>query len=273
MRLLPSTSKTAARVALSSLLLAACEAPRSSPVDARPPEVVIEDAGPEPIVDAAFDVEPKREIGPFEIPFLGKRAVFFARPSERAKGHRLIANLHGVCNPPGYACGYWVNAASRVGFLVCPTGDATCGKAAYDAPTWSGSYEKMGEDLEKAIVVVDTAHPGEITREGAILTGFSRGAYAAARIAQVHPGRWPYLVLNEADVQLDGAVLRKAGVRAVAMIAGERSGQVAGERATVAKLVAQGYPAKLWVMPGAGHHYSDNIDEIMAEAMAWLLER
>ncbi|MDC3955314.1 hypothetical protein [Polyangium jinanense] len=273
MRLRPSASNAAASFALSLSVLAACEAPRSSPVDASLPEVTIEDAGAEVIVDAAPDVEPKREIGPFEMPFLGKRTVFFARPSERAKGHRLIANLHGVCNPPGYACGYWVNAASRVGFLVCPTGDATCGKAAYDAPTWSGSYEKMGDDLEKAIAVVDTAHPGEISREGAILTGFSRGAYAAARIAQAHPGRFPYLILNEADVKLDGSALRKAGVRAVAMIAGERSGQVAGERATVAKLVAQGYPAKLWIMPGAGHHYSENIDQIMAEAMTWLLER
>jgi hypothetical protein len=271
MHIATQTSTAAAILAVSSFSLVACEARRSTPGDVTPPDAALEVTAEAGIVDAALDVAPKREIGPFEIPFLGERKVFFARPSEPAKGHRLIANLHGVCNPPAYACGYWVNAASRVGFLVCPTGDATCGKAAYDAPTWSGSYEKMGDDLEKAIVAVDAAHPGEISREGAILTGFSRGAYAAARLAQVHPGRWPYLVLNEANVSLESAALRKAGVRAVAMIAGERSGQVAGERATVARLVAQGYPARFWVMPGAGHHYSENIDEIMGEAIAWLL--
>jgi hypothetical protein len=32
---------------------------------------------------------------------------------------------------------------------------------------------------------------------------------------------WPYLVLNEADVALDVAQLRAAGVKAVALLAGE----------------------------------------------------
>jgi predicted esterase len=262
-----------------SFVLVACKAPQSPP-DSMPADAGVSDANATASTDASVDASvdaasvpaAKREIGPFEVPFLGKRNVFFARPSEEAKGQRLIANLHGVCNPPGYACGYWVPAASKLGFLVCPTGNASCGPAMYDAPTWTESYEKMDEDLEKAITTVSELHPGEITREGAILTGFSRGAYAAVRIASAHPGRWPYLALNEADVALDAATLRKAGVRAVAMIAGERSGQVKGERATVKKLEAQAYPAKLWIMPGAGHHYSENIDEIMHEVVTWLLE-
>lgn len=212
------------------------------------------------------------EIGPWEIPFTKNRTVFFSLPRSAAAPGRLIANLHGMCNPPGYACGYWVEAASEKGLLVCPTGNARCGPEAFHAPTWTLPYDKMGEDLELAIGTVMDRHPGAATREGAVLTGFSMGAYAAVRIAERNPGRWPFLILNEADVSLSAERLRKAGVRAVALIAGERGSQLPGERRTVKALQAQGFRAKLWVMKGAGHHYSADIDQIMREALDFVIE-
>ncbi len=227
-------------------------------------------ATPSPTPTPTPDAGP-RAAGPYELPFLGKRAVYFAIPPARPTPQRLIANLHGVCNPPGYACGYWLHAASERGFLVCPTGNASCGPGSYNAPTWTEPFDKMDDDLERAIETVSAAYPSEMTRDGAVLTGFSRGAYAAVQIAARTPGRWPYLVLNEADVPLSVPALRKAGVRAVALIAGEIGGQIAGERKTAAALAKQGYPARLWVMPKAGHYYSANIDDIMAEAVDWVV--
>jgi dienelactone hydrolase len=155
--------------------------------------------------------------------------------------------------------------------LVCPTGNATCGSSQYNAPTWTESFEKMDEDLERAIAAVDGQYPGEVARDGAVLTGFSRGGWAAVRIASLHPGRWPYLLVNEANVSLTVPALRAAGVRAVALVAGEIGGEIAGERKTAAALAKQGYPARLWVMPKAGHFYSANIDAIMGEAIDWLV--
>ena len=76
---------------------------------------------------------------------------------------------------------------------------------------------------------------------------------------------------TEANVPLEASWLKTAGVKAVALVAGEIGSQLAGERATATKLQKQGYPARLWVMKGAGHHYSADIDTIMAEAMAWVL--
>ncbi|MDB5220147.1 MAG: hypothetical protein JWO86_8074, partial [Myxococcaceae bacterium] len=210
----------------------------------------------------------ERAHGPFEAVLEGTRKVYYVVPRKPGNG-RLIANLHGVCNPPGYACGYWVEAASKVGFLVCPEGNGHCG--ANGPPTWTEPVAKMDADLERAIGVVDAAYPGEVVRDGAVLTGFSLGAYAAVQIARNHPGRWPYLVLNEADVALDAAQLRAAGVRAVALLAGENGSQVAGERRTADRLSKQGFPARLWVMKGAGHYYSGDIDTLMAEAIAFVL--
>jgi predicted esterase len=209
-----------------------------------------------------------RPVGPFETPFSAARKVFFAAPTTPGK-HRLIANLHGLCNPPGYACGYWTHAASEQGFLVCPEGNTRCGPGG--PPSWDEPASQIDRDLEQSVEAVSAQYQGEISREDAVLTGFSRGAWVAPAIATMHPGRWRYLVLNEADVPLSGAALRKAGVTAVVMIAGELGSQLRGERATIARLSREGFAAKLIVMPKAGHYYSANIDDLMAEALAFLV--
>jgi predicted esterase len=250
-------SQAAAQPAVAAAADAGSEAPDEAALTEAPPQ----DAAP----------GPRTEVGPYEFPFLPGRDVFVVLPRSTAGPQRLLANLHGVCNPPGYACGYWVQASSEQGLLVCPTGNARCGAEAYNAPTWTSTYAKMGEDLEKAIEVVMQRYPDAVTREGAVLTGFSKGAYAAVEIALRNPGRWPYLILNEADVALSDRKLREAGVRAVALLAGERGSQLAGERRTVQALTARGFPARLWVMPRAGHFYSDNIDQLMREALEFVL--
>jgi hypothetical protein len=219
---------------------------------------------------AELDAEP-RDIGPFSLRFLPKRSVYLTVPMSRATPQRLLANLHGLCNPPGYSCGYWIKAASEVGFLVCPEGNAKCGDGASAPPTWSESFDAMSDDLERAVEVTEQAFPDQITREGAVLTGFSRGAYAAPIIAARHPGRWPYLILVEADVTLSVPMLEHAGVRAVAMLAGEWGTEFAGSKKTCDTLAHQGYPIHLFGMPKAGHFYSADIDEKMRQALAFVL--
>ena len=243
----------------------------SSPVaSSSPPLAAIDDGGvdAEPLteIDAA---PPLRAVGPYEIPFMGKRKVYLAVPPDARGQHRLLANLHGMCNPPGYACGYWVNAGTAQGFMICPEGNTTCG--AGGPSSWEESFGEMDRDLEAAITAVDEAYPGELTRRGAVLTAFSRGAYAAPVIASMHPGRWPYLILAEADVTLTAYALRKAGVKAVVLLAGEYGTQIKGERETVARLQAEHFPARFLTMKKAGHYYSADIDDLMAEAISFVL--
>lgn len=259
-------------LAFASLLLA-CKTPLRARTDASASASPL--ASPSPLASASASPSASasalRPIGPYELPFDGSRNVFYVVPRSTRGPHRLLANLHGVCNPPGYACGYWVKAASDVGFLVCPTGNARCGNSPLGSPTWTEPVAKIDADLEKAIAVVDAQHPNEMSREGSVLTGFSLGAYSAVQIARNHPGRWPYLIVVEADVGLEVAQLRAAGIKAIALLAGENGSQLAGERRTAARLAKQGFPARLWVMKGAGHHYSEDIDALMAEALAFVL--
>lgn len=190
--------------------------------------------------------------------------------------------LHGVCNPPGYACGHWWPAAVERGFLVCPEGNGRCSWSCEDCradrkdgpPSWEESFSDIDKDLEKAIAKVSETYPNEIERSrDAVLAGFSRGAYAAVSIARMHPGRWPYLILNEADTEVTAAQLRASGVRAVVLMAGGAGLNLGPERKTFEQLERDGFRAKLIVMPKAGHHYSDDIEELMRQALAFFDER
>jgi hypothetical protein len=270
------SSRTSVFSAFLFVVAACASTPSPDPAPAAPAAAASQAAKPEaaPPIDAgAPEACAPRPTGPFTIPF-GEgqtRSVYFELPKAKScapEPRRLIGNLHGLCNPPGYACGYWTEAARARGFLVCPEGNATCG--AGGPPTWTESFSAMGADLDRAVDEVSALYPNEIEPSGAVLTGFSRGAYAAPFVALRHPGRWRYLVLVEADVGLDAGTLRRAGVEAVAMLAGEWGSQIGGMRATVKKLRAQGYPARFWAMPKAAHYYSANIDALMGEAIDWV---
>jgi hypothetical protein len=220
--------------------------------------------------------------GPHQLPLAPNRSVFYALPTKSAAARagappwRLVGHLHGICYPPSYSAGRWIGAAADVGVLVTPTGNAHCGESengppSWEAPTWEELVTIMDGDLERSVAKVAAKHPGTIRREGAVLTGFSRGAYAAPVIARMHPGRWPYLVLIEANVPLSAAGLRKAGVRAVAFLAGEVGTEIAGMRKTDAELTQAGFPSRLFVMPRVGHLYPDDMEKIMADALAFVL--
>lgn len=224
---------------------------------------------------------PRPVDGPHELPLGPGRSVFYALPGgdptrPGPRPWRLVAHLHGICHPPSYSCGKWTGAAVDAGVLVCPTGNARCGDASIGPPSWeAASWEElvasMDADLERSVAKVEAKHRGSVRREGAVLTGWSRGGFAAPVIARMHPGRWPYLVIIEANVALDAGALRKAGVRAVALLAGELGTEIAGERRTQAELERAGFPARLFVMRKVAHLYPDDMERLMGEALDFVL--
>jgi hypothetical protein len=217
--------------------------------------------------------------GPHYLSLESGRPIYYAFPGDpagAAEPWRIVANLHGTCGGPLYACGSWAHAGVEVGALVCPTGNAHCGSSplgppTWEAPSWDELVRDMDTDLERSIAIVLARHPRSIRRDGAVLTGYSRGGYAVPFIAGMHPGRWPFLLIIEADATLDPASLRRARVRAVALVAGELGDQIAEMRKTANALVAASFPARLFVMPRTGHLYSGNMEDVMREALAFLL--
>jgi predicted esterase len=248
-------------------------APSVRPVDA---SAAPADAGPASAAEAGATPTRASVDGPHYLPLSPDRPIYYAFPAGSAFA-RLIGVFHGMCGPPSYACGKWLEAAVDVGAVVCPTGNAKCGDSqvgppSWEAPSWGELVVAMDKDLEQSVSRVIAKHPKSIRREGAILTGYSRGAYAAPVVASMHPGRWPYLILIEADVTLTVQSLERSRVRAVALVAGELGTEIAGMRKTAETLAAAGYPARLFVMPKTGHLYSENMEEVMASALAFVLQ-
>jgi hypothetical protein len=198
------------------------------------------------------------------------RAILYVRPAVEAPFARLIVGIHGVCTPPSFVCGSWARAASAHGLLVCPTGDDVC-EASPGGPTWSEPAQEVEADIERSVAVVVERTGARFSRDDAVLYGFSRGGYLAPQIVVRHPGRFRYLVVNEADPTLDPAALRLAGVRAVALFAGEWGQMVEASKRNAERLEAGGVPARLWIMRKVSHWYSDDIDDLMREALAWLV--
>ena len=248
---------------------------------APPADVSAGDASPGSDVDAsvAWSPLPASEIeGPREIPLEPGRPVWYAFAKTGVRPRRLVGHLHGICGPPVYACGKWIAAGAEAGVVVCPTGNAKCGDspvspASWEAASWNDLVTIMDHDLEASIAKVEAKHKGTIDRSDAVLTGYSRGAYASAVIARLpkNKNRWPYLVLIEANVSLTAASLRASGVRAVALVAGEQGTEIAGERATAETLERDGFPVKLFVMKKTGHLYSDDMEYVMHDALSWVV--
>lgn len=241
------------------------------------------------VLDAAVTPRGLRVLGPGEIDgphqslsLDAGRPVWFAVAKQDAgvpgstRPARLLGVLHGVCGAPSYACGKWAGAGASAGLVVCPTGNARCGDSPYGPPSWEATtwpelVTLMDRDLETSIAKVTQKRPGALSREGAVLVGYSRGAYAAVPIARTHPGRWPHLVLIEADVPVTAKALRDAGVRAVAFVAGEQGQEIAGERKTVEALVKERFPAQLVVMKKTAHLYAEDMEDVMREALGFVL--
>ena len=236
------------------------------PDAATAPDASVPDAS-----DAASPVT-RDAIGPYELPLLPPdRTVWYALPWSPDE-HRLIGHLHGQCAPPVYSCGQWIDAGAERGLLVCPTGNERCGSATGPA-MWDESFTLMDQDLERGVQIVDKRlGDGGIDRRGAILTGFSRGGWAAIELVGMHPGRWPLLILIEADVTIRAEYLRRSKVRAVVMVAASQGTELPGMKKSVEALVAEGFPAELLFMPKTGHMYSTDIEEVMRQAFAFVID-
>lgn len=190
---------------------------------------------------------------------------------------RLIGHIHGVCGGPEYACARWLGAATAAGSLVCPTGNVRCGDpktgpASWEAPSWGELVAIMDHDLEASVARAERERPGAIDRTDAVLTGYSRGGYAVPALAAAHPGRWPLLVVIEADAPLSAAALTRAGVRRIALVAGEHSAERAGMKKSEAALSAARLPARLFVMRGSSHLYPDDMDALMRDVLAYVTD-
>jgi predicted esterase len=168
---------------------------------------------------------------------------------------------------PEDSCAHFEPAATPFGFLVCPRGNAPLG----EGRMWSGTFVDAERQIRAALAAAETLAPGKLDRNGeGTLIGYSNGAYFAAEVARAEPGHWTGLVLISMKLNLDAAALRAAGVRRVALAAGQQDGAAESMAALAARLRASGLDARFISLGPGGHPFPPDIATRMSEIVAWV---
>jgi hypothetical protein len=183
---------------------------------------------------------------------------------------RLITVLHAMCISPQENCAFLRPLAEGRGMLVCPTGNATCGDG---SSTWEGPAAARAEYVRDSIAAAERFLGQEIDHaRGDVLFGSSRGAFVARDVIYEGPsGRWTGLVLVGAEIALDPARVRRAGVRRVLLAAPDFDGAAATMRRSRGALCRAGIPARFVSLGPHGHGMIEGSPAILARSLDWVM--
>lgn len=204
---------------------------------------------------------------PRRLEFGGKRpAVYYS--SQRDDGRRpMIVMLHGMCALPEYECPAFRAGATADNWLLCPPGPSACSGA---GAMWTGSTKTMLRAIDLPLQAFAERHAERIDTRRKALVGYSLGAPAALRIALAQPGQWSGLMIVNAGVQPSAATLKKAGIRRVALVAGERDRSAHKLRAAATRLKRAGVDAQYFSMGPVGHYFDATSESRLVESLTWL---
>lgn len=240
---------------LALLVLAAC-AKADPPAPA--PAII-----PAPVPIPSPSPAPSR--APPPAPLHGDFGIVVA-PSSLDVPRPAIVYFHGTWASPEDSCSYFERGAAPFGFLVCPRGNARAG-AGY---TWNGGYAIAGPRLAAALDRAEAMAPSRLAKSGGTLVGFSIGAKVALDVALAEPGRWSGMVLMSMRLALDAAKLRAAGVQRIVLAAADDDGARASLVQATDALVRAGVDARFVSLGRVGHHFAADMEDRMADAIAWV---
>jgi predicted esterase len=199
-------------------------------------------------------------------PAQGPWGVAYA-PADAAAPRPALVFLHGMWASPEDSCPLFQAAATPFGFLVCPRGNAPLA----GGRMWVGNAVDAAGPIHAALDAAERMVPGKLDRGGAgTLIGFSNGAYFAAEMARLEPGKWPGLVLISMKLDLDAAELRAAGVHRVALMAGDQDDSGAPMLALAKRLDGAGLPARFISLGPVGHAFPPDMPSLTCGAIAWV---
>jgi len=176
--------------------------------------------------------------------------------------------LHGMCALPEWECPVFRAGATADNWLLCAPGPAAC--AGGGGAMWVGSTKTLLRAVEDPLRALAERHPEQIDTGKRALVGYSLGAPAALRIALAQPGQWSGLMIVNASVEPSAATLRKAGVRRIALVAGDRDRSAPKLKRAATRLKRAGVDAQFFSMGAVGHYFDASSESRMVEALTWL---
>ncbi|HEU4538127.1 MAG TPA: hypothetical protein VFS00_28595, partial [Polyangiaceae bacterium] len=198
----------------------------------------------------------------------GGRAVFYP-PAEAAGERPLTVMLHGMCAAPEWECPFFRQGATASGWLLCAAGPALCGGG--PGSRWSGPPATLAKAVGASVDGLERRLPAGSKLGRRALVGYSLGAAAANSVLALSPpGEWSGLMIVNASAVPSAAQLRKAGVKRVALVAGEHD-MTAGKLKRNAKALADaGFEARYFSLGPVGHYFGDTTAGALDAPLRWL---
>ncbi|HEU4406417.1 MAG TPA: hypothetical protein VFS43_14225 [Polyangiaceae bacterium] len=200
----------------------------------------------------------------------GGRAVFFP-PAEGSAGEKpLTMMLHGMCATPEWECPFFRKGAAASGYLLCGAGPALCGGG--PGSRWSGAPGALAKAVNASVEGLERRLPaGSKLGPGRALVGYSLGAAAASKVIELaRPGEWSGLVVVNASAVPSAAQLRKAGVKRVALVAGERDMTAPKLKRAAKALEGAGLEARYFSLGPVGHYFGETTEAALEAPLRWV---
>lgn len=198
--------------------------------------------------------------------------AFVVRPADEASPRPVTVYLHGLWGDPRPGCSYFRHFVTDRSWLACPMSP---GRLPNGGASWTGSVAARLATVDRARRSPSALTPTGVDLErGAVLIGFSQGAYEALRQARARPGRWRAVAFIGAYIHVTRAQLDAAGVRRAVFAAGRYDETWRTLRDTAERLQAEGYDARFVDLGLRGHGYAARPEARAAwrEALTWLEE-
>ena len=184
----------------------------------------------------------------------------------------VVVILHGNYDRPEWECEWWL-PARHLGWLLCPRGRRRPGVSrSLDRWTYGGSSFATRE-THAALDGMHRRFKGLVVEQDALLIGFSLGAILGPRVMLQSRLKFTRAIFVEGGGGVSYGQIRrlaKRGLKRVAYLCGQYSGCQNKARGAVRRWRRGGVAARLWVMPGVGHGYSDNFAPLAKKVLTWL---
>lgn len=211
---------------------------------------------------------PEPAVTPFTVTGDGGRPVVIYPPHDKAQHAPSLIMLHGMCSGAAFTCDFWSEGARSSSFLVCPTGNSTCGEGYAD---WGGPTDVRVASVESSLDAAEAEIGERLDHDqGDIIAGFSRGAFLARDYLYATRRQFRGAIFLGAAVSPDPKRLRDAGIVRVVLGSGDLDGARSTMEHAAEKLTAAGIPAKFIRLGPFGHNLPENLAEILEPEIAWI---
>jgi predicted esterase len=179
----------------------------------------------------------------------------------------ITVYLHGMCASGQLECPAFASA-SRAGWLVCPDGNVSCQGGGF---MWAGMPRPLEARIDAALAALRATGGAQVGEGPMAIVGYSLGAPAAMLQVMREPYRYDRLMIVNASMEPSVAQMKRAGVRRVALVAGERDATVHKLRAAALRLAGGGVDARFFALAATDHYFNATSQAQLAAPLAWLL--